>query len=78
MNNFILMGAILTFTSIVFGGTDNSFVNETAHLVMCKVNYIVLSPVILIVDDSSTGTWGGSFPEFLCFRPSPSCFKLLF
>ena len=56
MNNFILMGAILTFTSIVFGGTDNSFVNETAHLVMCKVNCIVLSPVILIVDDSSTET----------------------
>jgi len=37
MNNVILMGAILIFTSIIFNGTDSSLVDESAHLVMCKV-----------------------------------------
>ena len=42
MNNVILMGAILTFMSIVFGGTNSSFVSETAHLIMCKVSFAVI------------------------------------
>ena len=37
MNNVILMGAMLAFTSVIFGGTDNNVVDETAHLAMCKV-----------------------------------------
>jgi len=42
LNNVILMGAILAFTSIIFGGTDSNLVNETAQLVMCKVNATVI------------------------------------
>jgi len=38
MNNFILTGAMLAFTSIIFGGTDSNVVDEAAHLIMCKVN----------------------------------------
>jgi len=38
MNNVILMGAVLAFTSIIFGGTDSNMVNDTAHLIICKVS----------------------------------------
>ena len=41
MNNVILAGAVLAFTSIIFGGTDGNMVDDTAHLVVCKVS---LSP----------------------------------
>jgi len=37
MNNVILMGAMLAFTSIIFGGMDSNLVDESAHLIMCKV-----------------------------------------
>jgi len=37
MNNVILMGAMLAFTSIVFGGMDSNVVDEATHLIMCKV-----------------------------------------
>jgi len=49
MNNFILMGAVLAFSSIIFGGTDNNLLDESAHLVMCKVNRRVYTIIIIIV-----------------------------
>jgi len=50
MNNVILMGAILTFTSIIFGGTDSSEVDENAHLVMCKVTQLLHVFSTIIID----------------------------
>ena len=48
MNNVILLGAILTFTSIIFGGTDSSLLDDTAHLIMCKViEGILLSRAVM-------------------------------
>ena len=37
MNNFILVGAILAFSSIIFGGTGSVLVNSFILLAMCKV-----------------------------------------
>jgi len=45
MNNFILTGAILAFSSVIFGGADSNVATPEVHRIMCRVSLLNIEVV---------------------------------